>query len=181
MKSGKYLLLIGGLFLGLFLGGLIFGNDHSSIKIGFDNPNPIPRIGSRFPGFTLPDIHGNSVDSETFHGKPLVINFWATWCAPCKLEMPLLADIHRNYKGKLSLVAINFEENNQIASKFLLTNNFDLPVLLDESGTITNSFGVRAFPVTFFIDENGIIQFIYVGMMDEELIRENLMKIGIIE
>jgi thiol-disulfide isomerase/thioredoxin len=179
MKINKFLLLIGGLGVGLILGGLILwigtprsdGSQFSRVSL--------PKIGSPLPAFELPDLDGKKFNNTDYYGKPLMINFWATWCAPCKLEMPLLQKTAQDHQGQLSLIAVNFEESREIVDQFVYLNNIDVPVLLDESGAMANSYGIHAFPVTYFVDKQGIIRSMHIGQLNEELIAAYLKTIGI--
>jgi thiol-disulfide isomerase/thioredoxin len=181
LKYKKLFLLIGGLGIGFILGGLIlwFGTPR------FDSTlivrNPLPKIGASVPGFVLVDLKGKNVNGKEYLGKPLVINFWATWCAPCKLELPLLQKTFHTYEKDINLIAVNSDESSDTVNKYVAQTKYDLPVLIDESGEMANAFGVHAYPVTFFVDNKGVLQSMHVGQLDEKLMATYLRTIGITE
>jgi cytochrome c biogenesis protein CcmG/thiol:disulfide interchange protein DsbE len=179
MKFNKFLLLIGGLGVGLVLGGLILWIGSPRADSSQFPRVPLPKIGDALPAFELPDLDEKKTSSRDYFGKPMVINFWATWCAPCKLEMPLLQKTAQDHQGELSLIAVNFEESRDTVIQFIKSNNLDLPVLLDESGGMANSFGIHAFPVTYFVDKDGIIRSMHIGQLNELLITDYLKTVGI--
>lgn len=181
MKLTRIFLLVGGLGAGLLLGGIILWMGTPRMENPFTIPNGLPKIGSPIPTFELPDSDGKVIKSKDYLGKPLIINFWATWCAPCKLEMPLLQKMAQRYDKELSLVGVNFEESKDIVVQYIHQNNIDIQVLLDEPGKIADAFGVHAFPVTFFVDKDGVLRSMHFGQLDEPLIQTYLQTIGITE
>ncbi len=114
-----------------------------------DHPGPAPRFLSMTPG-------GEKIGIDDFKGKLVVLNFWATWCPPCRLEMPSMERLYQEFKGEgLEVVAINFMEREKPITSFLKENGFTFPVLLDKKGEIARSYGVHGLPVTFLIARNG--------------------------
>ena len=93
-----------------------------------------------------------------------MLNFWATWCPPCRAEMPYLQQIYDEWKGRgLALLTIDVGESPSRVRSYLQSNNLSLPVLLDTGKEVRDKYGVRAYPTTFFIDEDGIIRGVKVG------------------
>ncbi len=122
------------------------------------------QIGKPAPDFTLLDLNGQPVSLSSLIGKPVLINFWATWCPPCRYEMPFIQEIHEEWADKgLVVLAINVGEDSSTVSDFIQENNYSLPVLLDTDQRAAFEYGIRYFPTTFFIDKDGIIQAIKVG------------------
>jgi len=114
-----------------------------------DHPGPAPRFSSMTPG-------GEKMGIDDFKGKLVVLNFWATWCPPCRLEMPSMERLYQEFKGEgLEVVAINFMEREKPITSFLKENGFTFPVLLDKKGEIARNYGVHGLPVTFLIARNG--------------------------
>jgi len=114
-----------------------------------DHPGPAPRFFSMTPG-------GEKMGIDDFKGKLVVLNFWATWCPPCRLEMPSMERLYQEFKGEgLEVVAINFMEREKPITSFLKENGFTFPVLLDKKGEIARNYGVHGLPVTFLIARNG--------------------------
>lgn len=167
--------------MGFLLGGMILWIGSPRLDTSASVEPPLPKIGSPIPSFDLPDVDGRMISNKEYLGTPLMINFWATWCAPCKLEMPLLQKTAKRYEKSLTVFAVNFDEPKETVIKYVSQNSIDIPVVLDESGAMANSYGVHAFPVTFFIDKEGILQSIHIGQLSEVLVKTYLKTIGITE
>jgi len=129
-------------------------------------------VGNKAPGFQLQDLEGNTVSLGKFRGSPVMLNFWATWCPPCRMEMPFIQEIHEegSYMG-LVILAVNVGEGHTLVSSFMQYYDYTIPVLLDTSRLITQKYNVGAYPTTFFIDGNGIIQDKVIGAFPS---KENL-------
>lgn len=119
----------------------------------------VVHVGGTAPDFTLTDMQGNQVALSQFRGKVVLVNFWATWCPPCREEMPSMERLYRRYKDKgLVLLAVNIEEQGyQAVSRFLMGKNYSFPILLDTAAEVQNNYKVFRFPETFIIDRNGVI------------------------
>lgn len=128
--------------------------------------------GAQAPDFELIDLDGNPVRLTDFQGYVVVLNFWASWCPPCREEMPDLQKLATDYAGKgLRVLAVNttYADSPEAARKFVAELGLTLPVLLDETGKVTEeAYGVLGLPVSFWIDRKGIIQFINLGPMSLE-------------
>ncbi len=125
-----------------------------------------PLHGQPAPLFTLQDLNGNQVSLSEFRGKPVVINFWATWCGPCRVEVPHLEYLSKKYKDRgLVVIGLNNENNHQAVRDFA-ESQISYTVLLDGHAQFLD-YGVRAIPCTYYIDKNGIIQDRDVGFNGE--------------
>ena len=125
-----------------------------------------PRRGFT-PALQLPTQEGAVWSLAAARGRPVLLNFWASWCEPCRQEMPslqLLASQHR--AEGLQVLAINFRETDAAVRRFLETVTFNLPVLRDRDGGAAKAFGVRIFPSTVLIDRNGEVRSVVVGECD---------------
>lgn len=119
-------------------------------------------IGAPAPDFTLKSQAGDNVKLSELVGNVLLINFWASWCGPCKEEMPLLEEIHQKYKDLgFSVVAINVDENTALAEKFLSTISVTFPVLYDNSAKVSQLYDVDAMPTTVMVDRDGNMRFFH--------------------
>ena len=118
-----------------------------------------PKISKPAPDFIAKNIKGETVKLSDFKGKVILLNFWATWCGPCKVEMPSLETLHQRFKSKnFSLLAISNDMfGAQIVKPFIKANNLTFPVLLDQQLQASNKFGVVSLPTTFMIDPEGNI------------------------
>lgn len=136
-------------------------------------------IGYKAPDFKLFSTDGELLSLSDSLGKPAVINFWATWCAPCLIEMPLLQDKYDVYSSKLLIVGVNAGESQSVVQKFVNTNDISFPTLLDPSESIQKMYGIRGYPTTYFLDKNGVIKAVHIGILSEKQIDEYFKKIGV--
>ncbi|HET7657490.1 MAG TPA: TlpA disulfide reductase family protein [Bacillales bacterium] len=136
-------------------------------------------IGSAAPDFSLPTINGRTLALSDAKGKPLVINFWNSWCPPCQEETPVLDHLYHQYKGEFQLYGINNTSNDTVGAVKLFLENYhvDYPVLLDKSGEITRKYGVRGMPTTFLIDRNGKIVGKIVGYQGKEVLKKRVLSL----
>jgi thiol-disulfide isomerase/thioredoxin len=121
-------------------------------------------IGSKAPDFELYDLDGDVHKLSEYKGSPVFLNFWATWCGPCRGEMPHLEEVYEEWKdNNLTFFAVNIGESSTDVVSFLDYYGFTMPVLLDSAKTVSRRYGVSGIPTTYFIDEDGIIQNKVVG------------------
>jgi thiol-disulfide isomerase/thioredoxin len=114
--------------------------------------------------FTLKTIDGKSLTLSQLKGKVVFLNFWATWCPPCRTEMPSMEILYQRYKDKgLEFVAVDIMESGAEVSGFLRDNSYSFPIALDASGNVSSSYGIQAVPATFIIDRDSKIIFSAVG------------------
>ena len=135
-------------------------------------------VGQPAPDFTLKTLDGQQVSLSQFRGQPVLINFWASWCPPCRLEMP---DLVRAYEAHQAdgfvILAINltFQDSLPEAQRFVDEFNMSFPVLLDETGEVTtNVYRLFGLPTSVFVDRSGMITHIQVGPMTGEQIEERV-------
>ncbi len=132
------------------------------------------------PDFTVYDADGNEVSLADFAGEPVVINFWASWCPPCKAELP---DFEAAYKevSDVRFLMVNLtdgqRETKEIADAFIAENGYTFPVLYDIDGSGYYAYGLTSIPQTFFVDAEGNIADYRIGMIDEQTLRDGIEKI----
>jgi len=116
------------------------------------------------PEFTLSDNQGGRVSLSDFHGKPLVVNFWASWCPPCRREMPSM-ETGAEWLARFGtrFITINMGERPEAVQRFIETSGFSLPVLLDQDIEVSNSWGIEGLPVTYVLDSQGRFAYRAVG------------------
>jgi len=124
--------------------------------------------GKPAPDFTLKDLAGNPVQLSTLKGKVVLVNFWATWCPPCREEIPSMAKMNQAMQGKpFQLLAISIDEGGKGAvSDFFKKSGVTLPALLDTDGSVAKRYATTGVPETFVIDTKGVIMKKVVGAMD---------------
>lgn len=136
-----------------------------------DNSNLL-EVGDTPPDFTLRDLDGNPVSLSDFQGQPVIVNFWATWCAPCRIEMPELQAAFEKYRddGLVILALDQDEPEDTVRSFFYDEMGLTFTPLLDVGGDVAERYRVFNFPSTFFIDPDGVITAIHRGPMAQSQI-----------
>jgi thiol-disulfide isomerase/thioredoxin len=140
------------------------------------------RAGMRAPDFTLAEVTtGELVSLSQFRGRPVLINFWATWCGPCRLEMPHLQAAYEQYKDKgftVLAVDVEFDDGPQAVQEFIDELGLTFPIVKDATGTVeVDKYNVIGYPTSVFIDRNGIIQYVHRGPMTKDFIDEKLKDV----
>jgi thiol-disulfide isomerase/thioredoxin len=129
---------------------------------------PPPREGSRAPEFVLKDLEGREVSLSSLKGNVVLVNFWATWCPPCREEIPSMAKLNALVAGKpVRLLAISIDEGGKAAVENLFRKmNVTLPTLLDTDSKTGKRYGITGVPETFIVDRQGYVVKKVVGPMD---------------
>jgi len=126
-----------------------------------------PLSGEPAPALVLKDVHGAVHDLAQYRGKVVLINFWATWCEPCRLEMPSMQRLRDKLSGRPFVVlAVNVDEPDARVRRFVNETRFDLPVVLDVNKTVTRAWNVRVMPTSFIVDTGGRLRYRVVGDID---------------
>jgi len=120
-------------------------------------------VGSPAPSFKLPDLNGKEVALSQFKGKVVLLDFWATWCGPCRMTMPVMEKLEREFPREMVLLAINLQEPKDMVRDYVREQSLSSRVLLDEEGSVGEAYGTGAIPMQVLIDKEGIIRDILVG------------------
>ena len=152
-----------------------------------DDGNTTPLNGKLAPNFTLEDLNGKKVSLASFKGRPLVVDFWATWCAPCKVEIPWFEKLHDQYASQgLEILGVSaddldkddpakmFTEKRDIAD-FATKMHMNYPILVDAEA-VEDLYKLDAFPTTFFIDRTGKVVASTVGLTPRDVIEADIKK-----
>jgi peroxiredoxin len=116
------------------------------------------------PDFTLKSGEGENIRLQDFRGQVVMLNFWASWCGPCRQEMPLMDDLHARYKDLgFSVLAVNLDKNITEAERFLSAVPVSFPILYDPESQVASLYGVEAMPSTVMIDRDGNARFLHRG------------------
>ncbi|MBQ7801535.1 MAG: TlpA family protein disulfide reductase [Oscillospiraceae bacterium] len=124
------------------------------------------------PDFMVVDAEGNEVKLSDFVGKPVLLNFWASWCGPCKSEMPELEEAYQEWQDEIQFLMVNLTDGSyetlESAQEFLAGTDYTFPVYFDTASEAANAYGVSSIPTTWFIDAEGVLVARYVGAIDGE-------------
>lgn len=138
----------------------------------------VAEVGDDAPDFTLSTLDGGTVTLSELEGRPVVVNFWASWCHPCREEFPLIADALETYADEgLAVVGVTYRDIESDSRGFVEEMGAIWPQGVDEDNEVARAFGVRAIPQTFFIDRDGTIAARVFGFSSERALEEPLAKI----
>ncbi len=136
-----------------------------------------PAVGHPAPDFTLTTVAGETFTLSALRGKPVVLNFWATWCPPCRAELPELQAASARYADQVIIVGVNQAEPADAVRGFAGQFGLTFPIPLDEQAVVSRQYAVRSLPTTFFVDRNGIIRRIQSGPVTEATLAQALKQI----
>lgn len=128
-------------------------------------------IGAKAPNFSLRNLKGETVKLSDFKGKKVMLNFWATWCPPCKQEMPAIQQFFEEKGEDVVILAVNIDGEEDVI-EFVQSRKITFPILLDENNRVNEQYKIVTIPTTFFIDEKGIIQHKFYSAMPITIMRE---------
>lgn len=129
------------------------------------------------PDFTLPRLEGGGdLSLASFRGRAVLVNFWASWCGPCRDEASLLERVSRQYRGRLVVLGVDFHDFSGDAKKFVSTYHITYPVVRDRSGKWLDRYGVSGAPETFFVNARGKVVAHAPGAVDRETLADGIRK-----
>ena len=140
------------------------------------------RVGEPAPDFLLPTTGGEVVSLSDLRGKAVVVNFWATWCAPCRIEMPELEAAYQAHRDEMEIIGVEVRASGspQESNAFLQEVGVTFPTVRDEQGLMEQRYVRRpAYPTTIFIDPEGIVRLVQISPMTKEFIEEQLSALGL--
>ena len=168
------MLLAFALLLGAFVAAACSDSNQEADAV---NSPPAAKEGRLAPNFILSDLDGNEISLSNLRGKPVIVNFWATWCPPCREEMPAIETLYQQYKYLgVEIIGIGMMENENRVREFVEEGNYNWTFAIDTKGEISWDYRVVAIPTSFFIDSQGIISSIHRGPMNTSDIEDNLKK-----
>lgn len=182
MTKGNRLILSLVAFVGIIVIAMLAYN-----SISKKAPDNLPSTPSQsqsektpFPDFTIENLEGKQVKLSDFNGKPVIINFWATWCGFCVEEMPLFQSYYEEYGDKIEFMMINATDGNKETedkvTSFISEEGYTFPVYLDKNIKLISELGISSFPTTVIIDKDGFIADVKLGMYNEKQLKETIEK-----
>ncbi len=180
--------LAGGLLIGAAVGYLVFFGLPSAPADSLPQPTAgAPQIsiagletGGQAPGFELVAADGTMVGLADYLGDVVLINFWATWCAPCRTEMPLLQSTFESFRDQGFIVlGIDFDESADLVASFGEELGLTFPLLLDPGGKIQQQYKVRGYPTTVVLDREGLIRSYHIGILTQSQLDGYLENVGL--
>ena len=140
-----------------------------------------PQVGFLAPDFSLPTTNGETIRLSDLRGQAVLVNLWATWCPPCRAEMPAIEKVYQEYKDQgfvVLAVDMTFQDDPSAVMPFVQEHGLTFPILLDQSGAVARAYQLRSLPSSFFITHDGIINEVVIGgPMSEALLRTRVEEI----
>ncbi len=159
--------------LGILFAALIF-----AVYSSFKKDSATVEVGDQAPNFSLQQMDGKQVKLSDLRGKGVVLNFWGSWCVPCKTEMPELEKQYQQNKDKgVVFVGVNIGESPITVKQFVDQVGVTFPIWLDQQREITRLYNIGPIPTTFFIDKDGVVKDEFIGQMSAQIIQDKVAKI----
>ena len=192
MNKNLKLILICVLFIVLLAGAVVLydnlGSQVAPEQLATEPPTPTETIGSSeettdpprtaAPDFTVLDMDGNERKLSEFVGKPIILNFWASWCGPCKMEMPDFDEAYKKYGTEIHFLMVNCttssRETMDSAKALIADEGFTFPVYFDTPGQASSLYGAYSIPLTYFIDAEGYLAAYAQGAIDAEVLQTGI-------
>ena len=137
------------------------------------------KIGFTAPDFTLPTVDSREISLSDYRGRPVILNFWASWCGPCRYEVPAFKALYERYpEEQVVIIAVSTQDDPDSARGYAIADGLKFVIPVDPRGIVANLYNVRGLPTTFIIDENGVIKSIKIGpFLSVDEIEERLASV----
>ncbi len=146
---------------------------------GVASSGPPPALGKPAPDFEVPLLSGGTFRLSEHRGQVVWINLWATWCPPCRVEMPDIEAVWRDEtRGDLVVIAVDYAENQSTVTEFVDRLDLTFPIGMDPTGRVALQYRLAGFPSHFMVDRDGVVRVIRVGLMSEATMRQELARVG---
>ena len=133
-----------------------------SVSCGYRSESLVD-IGAPAPSFQLEDLNGQKISLEQFRGKIVLLDFWATWCEPCRMTMPVVERLSREYSNDMVLLAVNLMETPEAVERYVVEQGIQSRVLFDKNGEVGRIYGAESIPLQFLIDRDGVVRNVQAG------------------
>ncbi len=184
-SPAPWLLLASSVFFGLGIGLVFFlgfpsGADKAAPTPYSPRAGPAPVVGAQAPDFTLQALDGGSVRLSEHRGQVVLLNFWATWCGPCRVEMPLFEQEYQALgPDGFQVLAVNFDESETDVRTFQHETGVTFPLLLDPGAKVQRLYRILGYPTSYWIDREGTISAVHVGMMSQRQLEDYMQDLGL--
>lgn len=156
---------------------IIYSHAVAPREIDLTQLTEAPAVGHLAPDFTLPTAAGDILTLNDLRGRPVVLNFWASWCGPCRIETPHFQAFSEQYKNELIVIGVNQQESAATINAFATEFELTYPLLIDEDNRVNQMYAVFGLPTTFFIDENGVIFDISPGAISLAILEDRIARL----
>ncbi len=170
IKPTIWFILLGVFTILIIVAGAIYEHTAYTFQTNIEQQTKIDniktgnKIGERAPDFSLKTIDNRDIKLSDYRGKYVILNFWATWCGPCRYEIPTLQTTHETWKkADVVIIAINTQDGFENAYSYAKAYGLTFTIPVDIPGKVAELYGVRGLPTTFFINSDGIITYIKIG------------------
>jgi cytochrome c biogenesis protein CcmG, thiol:disulfide interchange protein DsbE len=133
-----------------------------------------PIVGHLAPDFTLQTTQGESYTLSDLRGQPVVLNFWASWCGPCRVEMPYFERAQMKYNGRATILGINQGESAATITEFGLRQGVGYPLLVDDNNDVNLAYAINSLPTTIFVDGEGVVREVVVGIVSQAVLEDRI-------
>jgi peroxiredoxin len=172
------LALLAAVVLALLAGWLFLAGGLQQLIAITSGPAADGEVGGPAPDFTLEDLDGRSVRLSDHRGQVVLINFWATWCLPCKTGMPEIESVYRTHRERgFAVLAVDMQEHAGLVRPFMAELGLTFPALLDLDGAVTRAYRVRGLPASFLVDRQGTVRYLKIGPLTVATLEEQLRKL----
>ena len=152
--------------LGIVLASMLFASSAFASSVKLSEPAP---------DFTLKSLEGSNLRLEEYRGQVVLINFWASWCGPCRQEMPVLDRLHQRYEDTgFAVLGVNVEGEERPARELVEKTNVTFPVVIDDGQKVSELYDLKAMPSTVVVDRDGVVRYVHRGYKpgDEEVVKQ---------
>lgn len=142
-----------------------------------------PIVGHLAPDFTLATPQGETITLTDYvnrygeSGQPVILNYWASWCGPCRIETPELQSASLKFKNQVAILGINQGESAEIVSEFALSYGLSYPLLVDEDNTVNRDYSINSLPTTIFIDRQGVVREVFIGILNRAVLEDRVKRL----
>jgi len=142
--------------------------NYTAVKLGVVGGGS-PRLGSPAPLFQLPVPDGKLVSLSESRGKVVLVNFWATWCVPCRQEIPDLVTLQQGWSDRAQIIGVDLQETPADVTNYANVMGMNYPLPIDFNGTVASTYKIKGLPTTFFLDAQGVIRDIRIGILKPQV------------